>query len=162
MLFDDLPLILAQGGEPAPGGDSGTQQGTPSGQGGQATEGQDGSPQTGAPGQGGQGSGQGTGQGGGQQGFPMELIILLVLGVVVVLMLSSSRREKKRKQQMQDSLQKGAKITTVGGIIGTVVEVRDDELVVKVDENANTRLRFSRTAVASVQAPEQEEESSKE
>ena len=44
-------------------------------------------------------------------------------------------------------LKKGDKVTSIGGICGTVVEVRDDELVVKVDENNNIRLRFSRWAI---------------
>ena len=48
------------------------------------------------------------------------------------------------------SLAKGSKVQTIGGILGTVVEVRDDELIVKVDENSNTRLRFAKSAVTTV------------
>jgi preprotein translocase subunit YajC len=48
---------------------------------------------------------------------------------------------------MLSALAKGDKVTSIGGICGTVVEVRDDELVVKVDENNNMRLRFARWAI---------------
>jgi len=145
-MFDDLPVILGQGGEAAPQGDTAPPAG---GQGqGQTTEAQDGSPQQGADGQGG-GNQTGTNPGGGFLGFP--LILLLIFGVMIIFMVTSQRREKKRKEQMQASLAKGAKVQTVGGILGTVVEVRDDEVVVKVDENANTRLRFSKNAIASTE-----------
>ena len=147
-MFDDLPLILAQGGEAAPSGDTGQ---APASN-GQATEGQPASPQQGPAGT----QPGGNGPGGGLFSFP--IILLLILGVMLIFMMSSQRKEKKRKQEMQASLKKGAKVTTVGGIIGTVVEVRDDEVVVKVDENANTRLRFSRNAIASAQSPEQQQE----
>jgi preprotein translocase subunit YajC len=143
MVFDDLPLVLAQGGEGAPSG-GGSNQGQPATP--PATEGQDGSPQSGQQGQ----QGQGNGGGGGFLGFPV--ILLLVLGVMVVLMMTSQRREKKRKQEIQSALKKGAKVQTAGGILGTVIEVRDEEVIVKVDESANTRLRFARSAIQSVQA----------
>jgi len=51
---------------------------------------------------------------------------------------------------MLAALKKGDKVQTAGGILGTVVEVRDSEVVVKVDENANTRLRFARSAIQAV------------
>ena len=55
---------------------------------------------------------------------------------------------------MLATLAKGAKVTTVGGVLGTVVEVRDEEVVVKVDENSNTRMRFAKSAINAVTAEE--------
>ena len=51
---------------------------------------------------------------------------------------------------MIDTLKKGARLQTIGGIIGTVVEVRDDELVLKIDESNNTKIRVIRSAVGKV------------
>ena len=86
------------------------------------------------------------------QGF--SPILLLAFGGLIFFMLFTSitagRREKKKKAELLASLQKGSKVQTVGGILGTVVEVRDDELVIKVDENSNTRLRFAKSAVVTV------------
>ena len=73
--------------------------------------------------------------------------ILLIFIVMMIFMSLSQRKEKKKRAALIAAVSKGAKIKTVGGILGTVVEVRDDEVIVKVDENANTRLRFDRTAI---------------
>ena len=84
-------------------------------------------------------------------GFPPGFILmLLILGVFMFMMMSGSRREKKRQKKMLASITKGSKVVTVGGILGTVVELRDHEVVVKVDENANTRMRLTREAIKSV------------
>ena len=79
--------------------------------------------------------------------------LLLIGGMFLVMIffsISSGRKEKKRKAELMASLAKGSKVQTIGGILGTVVEVRDDELIVKVDENSNTRLRFAKSAVTTV------------
>lgn len=78
------------------------------------------------------------------------LYLLLPLALVFFMLSMGGRKEKKKRAAMLASMSKGDKIQTVGGILGTVVEVRDDEIVVKVDENANTRLRFSRSAIQSI------------
>ena len=39
---------------------------------------------------------------------------------------------------------------TIGGVIGTVVELRDDEVTLRVDENTNTRITFSKASVQQI------------
>ena len=52
---------------------------------------------------------------------------------------------------MLDALKKGDKVITIGGIHGTVSNVKDDTVTVKVDDNC--RIEFNRTAIASVVNP---------
>lgn len=76
-----------------------------------------------------------------------------LFALIIVMFWWSSRSKKKQEQKHRDmlsSLKKGDKITTIGGIIGTVIEVRDDEVVVKVDETNNVRMRFIRGAIRDV------------
>ena len=63
------------------------------------------------------------------------------------------RKEKKRQAQLMANLRKQDKVLTIGGLIGTVVDIRDDEIVLKVDENANTRVRFTRSAIQQILKP---------
>ncbi|MEL7087481.1 MAG: preprotein translocase subunit YajC [Planctomycetota bacterium] len=87
------------------------------------------------------------------QGNPFGGILIpmiLVLGVLFIFSMGSGRKEKKRRAQLLADLSKGAKVQTVGGVLGTVVEVRDDEVLVKVDENSNTRMRFAKSAISTV------------
>ena len=81
-------------------------------------------------------------------GFGMMLILMMV--VFFVFIMGGQRKEKKKKAKLLASLAKGDKVQTVGGILGTVIELRDSDIVLKVDENANTRIKFSRSAIQSV------------
>lgn len=80
----------------------------------------------------------------------LPLIFLAIIAVFWFMMMSSQRKEKKRREAMLTSLNKGDKVLTLGGMIGTVVEVRESEVVLKVDEAGNTRIKFSRAAIQTV------------
>jgi preprotein translocase subunit YajC len=51
---------------------------------------------------------------------------------------------------MMNSLGKHDKVQTVGGLIGSIVELKGDEVLLRVDEASNTRVRIARTAVSKV------------
>ncbi|MEE9403329.1 MAG: preprotein translocase subunit YajC [Algisphaera sp.] len=80
------------------------------------------------------------------------LPLALMMGVVMLFTMGSGRKEKKKRAELLSQLAKGARVQTVGGIKGTVIDVReaDDEVVVKVDEKSNTSLRFARSSITSV------------
>ncbi|MFW6059571.1 MAG: preprotein translocase subunit YajC [Phycisphaeraceae bacterium] len=139
-MLNSIPTILAQeeGGDGPlvlPGNGNGAEQG-------QAGEAQ---PSNGADPSPNQNTGGDTPMG----GF-MWLVLLGVILIMFIFMSTSQRRERKKHEAMLAALSKGDKIQTAGGIIGTIVDIRDDEVLVKVDENANTRLRFARSAIRSV------------
>jgi len=48
---------------------------------------------------------------------------------------------------MVQSLQKNDKVQTIGGIIGTIVDVKEDEITLKVDESNNTKIKVSPNAI---------------
>jgi len=48
---------------------------------------------------------------------------------------------------MVQNLKKNDKVRTIGGILGTIVDVRGDEVVLKVDESNNTKIRISTSAI---------------
>ena len=73
---------------------------------------------------------------------------LLLLFVAVLLFTSSSKRKQDRQRtDMLAALKKNDEIQTIGGVIGKVMEVRDDRVLVKVDENTNAKIWFSRNAI---------------
>lgn len=95
-------------------------------------------------------AGNGTGTGGNANSFGGLWIWMLPLALVFIMLSMGGRKEKKKHAALMAALSKGDKVRTAGGILGTVVEVRDEEIIVKVDENANTRLRFSRSSISSI------------
>lgn len=87
-----------------------------------------------------------------QPGFNM-FSMMLIFGAVILFMMmlgGGSRKAKKKQAEMLTAMSKGDRVVSIGGIRGSVVEVREDEVVVKVDENNNTRMKFSKEAIREV------------
>ncbi len=88
------------------------------------------------------------GTGNGAQLLPS--IIMLV--VVIALFWFMSRKQKKEEQALQamkDSIKIGDEVTTIGGIIGRVVNVKEDTIVIETTKE-RTKIRFLKSAVKSV------------
>jgi preprotein translocase subunit YajC len=51
---------------------------------------------------------------------------------------------------MLGDMKRGDEIQTIGGIVGKVVEAREERVLVKVDESSNTKIWFTRGAIARV------------
>lgn len=86
-------------------------------------------------------------------GFGGMLFLLLPLGMLVLLIVMQSRAAKKdrlKKEELLNGLSRNDRVQTSGGIIGNIVEMSDGEVVLKVDDVSNTRIRFSKAAIVSV------------
>lgn len=59
------------------------------------------------------------------------LPIVAMLGIFYFLLFVPQKRQQKQHQALVSSLQKGDQVVTVGGIIGEVVSVRDDQVTLK-------------------------------
>jgi preprotein translocase subunit YajC len=76
--------------------------------------------------------------------------LLFIGGIFVVMyfiLFREPRKRQRQQQQMIQSIKKNDKVRTVGGIIGIVVDVKDDEIVLKVDESNNTKIRIMASAI---------------
>ena len=61
------------------------------------------------------------------------LPMLLIIGVMIVFMVISSRKQKKQDQEianMRNNLQVGDEVTTIGGIIGKVVSIKETMITI--------------------------------
>ncbi|MCH8343094.1 MAG: preprotein translocase subunit YajC [Planctomycetes bacterium] len=80
--------------------------------------------------------------------------LIFVLGLVFVVMIAFSflgqRRDRKKRQSMISAVKKHDVVQTVGGVIGSIVEVKADTVVLKVDESSNTRITFARSSIQQV------------
>lgn len=85
-----------------------------------------------------------------QQGpFSGQMIFLVLMIVVIYFFLFRGPRQKQKKQQqMMNELSKNDKVRTIGGIIGTIVDIRDNEIVLKIDETNNTKIKILKGAIA--------------
>ncbi len=83
--------------------------------------------------------------------FGGMLPMILVIVVMFYLMYRSQKKERKKREEMVNSLKKGDKILTVGGIYGTISEVREGSLKIKIAEN--TEIEIAQAAVGQVVLP---------
>jgi preprotein translocase subunit YajC len=83
----------------------------------------------------------------------------LLLGIIV-LYFFMYRSKRKQEQQLKDQLgqvKRGDRVMMAGGILGKIVEVEDSKVLVKVDENSNTKIWFTRDAIRRVLTEEKAE-----
>ena len=77
-------------------------------------------------------------------------MILMMVGVFVImyfLMIRPQKKKQKEEQQMRDSIEVGDEITTIGGIVGRVVTVKDDSLIIETGAERN-RIKIMRWAIS--------------
>ena len=75
------------------------------------------------------------------------LPLILIFVVIYMFMLRGPRKQQQKQKQMVQALAKNDRVRTIGGIIGTVVDVRGDEVTLKIDETNNTKMRISASAI---------------
>ena len=94
-----------------------------------------------------------TSNSGGAGGDLLSLLpMILIIGVMIVFMVVSSRKQKKQDQEianMRNNLNVGDEITTIGGIIGKVVSIKEETLVLETSHD-RTRIRILKSAVSRV------------
>ena len=77
-------------------------------------------------------------------------MLLLFLVMMILFTVLGQRRDKKKRQVMLGAVKKHDRVQTVGGVIGSIVEVKPDTIVLKVDESTNTRITFARSSIQHV------------
>ena len=75
------------------------------------------------------------------------LPFILIFVVMYFFLFRGPRKKRQQHKQMVQSLDRNDKVRTIGGIIGTVVDVRDDEITLKVDESNNTKIKIASSAI---------------
>ena len=70
----------------------------------------------------------------------MWIMILLLFGVMYFFMIRPQRKQQKELEAFRSSLKKGDKVVTTGGIYGTVDEITDRTVLIKVDGDVKLRV----------------------
>jgi preprotein translocase subunit YajC len=75
------------------------------------------------------------------------LPFILIFGIFYLLLIMPMRRRQKKHKELLEKLTKGDRVITNGGIFGTVVEVEDDKLTLRIAE-PKVDIQVARSAVA--------------
>ena len=92
--------------------------------------------------------GGGASGGGGTQLVTMLVTFGLIIVVFYFLVIRPQNKKKKDAQKMLEAMKKGDRVVTIGGLHGVIDSVKDNEVVLKVDDNV--KLKFQKSAISTV------------
>ena len=85
------------------------------------------------------------------QNILMNLMLLVPIIIMFVVMTLSQKKKSKKEQELRNSIKIGDEITTIGGIVGTVISVKDEYFVIKSQSES---IRIKKWSVAAVNKAE--------
>jgi len=83
---------------------------------------------------------------GGGGGSSMLIMLVAIFAIFYFLMIRPESKRRKERQSMIDSLARGDKIVTIGGLHGEVQDVHDDKIVIRIAEDL--KVEIAKTAVS--------------
>ena len=76
------------------------------------------------------------------------IMMVLMLALMYFMLIRPENKRKKEAEQMRASVRKGDKITTIGGVIGTIVDVKENNVVIETSAD-QVRIEFAKWAISS-------------
>jgi preprotein translocase subunit YajC len=89
----------------------------------------------------------------GGSGFSLLLPVLMI-GVVYLMMIRPQQKKQKLWAQMLNDLKTGDRVTTTGGIRGTIISIKDDAMVIRVAPDG-IKIEVVKGSIASVTTQEE-------
>jgi len=89
-------------------------------------------------------------------GFGTLLMFIPIIAIFYFLIIRPQSKRQKETQKMLSALKKGDRVVTIGGIHGTIQNVRETSVILKVDDSV--KLEISRSAISSVTVQGRDEE----
>ena len=78
------------------------------------------------------------------------LPMIIIFFIIYVLMLKPQRKKEKERREMLDTIKKGDKVVTIGGIHGVLVTVRETDVTIRVDDDKGVKMKMNRSAISRV------------
>ena len=80
-------------------------------------------------------------------GSSMIIMLVAMVAIFYFMMIRPENKRKKEAEQMRSALKNGDKVTTIGGIVGTVVNVKEDKFVIETGAD-QVRIEFAKWALS--------------
>ncbi len=90
------------------------------------------------------------------QGNPMMQflpLMVIMFAVMYFLIIRPQKQKEKKRQQMITNVRKQDRIVTAGGVHGVVVSVKENEVIVRVDDSKDVKIKVDKSALTTVSAP---------
>ena len=84
-----------------------------------------------------------------QSGWSFWVMMILIFVVFYFFMIRPQKKQEREVQNMRNNLQVGDEITTIGGIIGEIVSIKDETCVIETSKE-KTKIRILKSAISRV------------
>ena len=82
--------------------------------------------------------------------FTQLIFIVLLFAVMYFILFRGPKKRQQQQDQLVKALKKNDRVQTIGGIMGTVLDVTDTEITLKIDESNNTKIKVLPSAINKV------------
>lgn len=82
-------------------------------------------------------------------GIMTIVMLVAMLAIFYFLMYRPQKKQDRQQNEMRNGIEVGDEITTIGGIIGKIVSIKDETLVIETSKD-KTKIRILRSAIRSV------------
>ena len=94
------------------------------------------------------------------ENYGSMIMVILMIAMLYFLMIRPENKRKKQAEEMRNSLKKGDQITTIGGIMGRIVMVKDNSVVIETSED-RVRMEVTKWAVSTNNSQQPESKKAK-
>ncbi len=95
------------------------------------------------------------------QGNPMMQflpLMIIMFAVMYFLIIRPQKTKEKKRLEMISNVRKQDRIVTAGGVHGVVTSVKENEVIIRIDDAKDVKIRIDKSAVTSVSVPKGEQE----
>lgn len=85
-------------------------------------------------------------------------LLIIMFAIMYFLIIRPQKTKEKKRLAMISNVRKQDKIVTTGGVHGVVVSVKESEVIIRVDDAKDVKLKIDKSAITSVSAPRDEKE----
>ena len=91
-------------------------------------------------------------------GSSLFLLLAMMFAIMYFMIIRPQRRKEKARTEMLSKIHKNDHVLTSGGIYGVVMNLKDEEVILRIDEANNVKVRISRGSIVSIVGPKEEKE----
>jgi preprotein translocase subunit YajC len=85
-------------------------------------------------------------------------LMIIMFAVMYFLIIRPQKQKEKKRQGMIANVRKQDRIVTAGGVHGVVVSVKENEVIVRIDDAKDVKIKIDKSAITSISVPKGEQE----
>ena len=85
-----------------------------------------------------------------QSSYPFIIMLVMFFLIFWFILIRPQRKQQKHREEMLGNVKKNDHVLTSGGIYGIVQSVKDNDVVLKIDEQGNIKVKFAKSAIVGV------------